>query len=65
MDIYLVYSIKMQAWVGISGGTSDYKHAKFLTEKVALEYCEAHRDHDGAPGAIPVKLSVIAPEALK
>lgn len=56
-DPYVIYSLRMQAWISTSGGTSDYKLAKVFSREDALAYCKKLRDHTGATGAIPALLA--------
>lgn len=56
MDTYLIYSIRMGAWVAASGGTSDFRMAREFTRNAAMTYAARTRDHEGNPSAIPVRL---------
>lgn len=52
---YLVYSLRMQAWIGAAGGTSDWKSAKHFSRNAAFTLCK--RDHDGSFACIPVRIA--------
>lgn len=56
MHTYLIYSIRMGAWIGPTGGISDFRLAKQYTRNAAMTYCAQGLDHENNPSAIPVRL---------
>lgn len=54
VDECFIWSIKMNAWMGAGGGTSDIKQAKRYGEVDALYICAKQRDGEGNMLAFPV-----------
>lgn len=55
MHDYLIWSIRMQAWVSTAGtGTSEITQAKVFSRNAAFTFCVKQRGHQGELNAIPV-----------
>jgi len=57
--MYYIWSIRMNAWVGPAGGTSDIEHAKQYEFTEALEICRRQRDGQGNMQSFPVPADII------
>jgi hypothetical protein len=56
---YLIWSIRLGAWLSASGGTSDWKLARKFEEAAAITFCSSQSDPDGNLSAFPVPLYLI------
>lgn len=58
-NMYYIWSIRMNAWIGAAGGTSDAEHAKQYAFEEALEICRRQRDGQGNIQSFPVPVDIL------